>query len=324
MTHHNHPDPGAIRQLVGAAVQAPSSHNTQPWLFRPTSAGLDLLADRTRALPVNDPYDRELTISCGAALHNIEVAARHLALRPSTVLLPDPADHDLLATTSLEPDPDVPADERTWFGSLGQRRTTRGPLTAPGDLAAFDDLIPSTMHGVTFTPIAAPDRAEIANLVAEGDRAQFADPRWRRELASWMHPRRRGDGLVVPEVVGVATRAVVTAFDLGKSTAGTDVDLVHAAPLLMLVTSERDDAEAWLQTGQALERFLLTATSRGLAAGYLNQPCQVPELRVRLQHVVPTVGFPQLIVRVGTPGDQDRATPRRPIDDVLLEAGNVS
>ena len=65
---------------------------------------------------------------------------------------------------------------------------------------------------------------------------------------------------------------MVTAFDLGKSTAGTDAELVRAAPMLILVTSEQDDAEAWLQTGQALQQFLLTAASGGLAAADLNQP----------------------------------------------------
>ena len=34
---------------------------------------VELLADRTRALPVNDPQDRELTISCGCALFNLRV-----------------------------------------------------------------------------------------------------------------------------------------------------------------------------------------------------------------------------------------------------------
>lgn len=324
MTTHAHPDPLMIRELVSAAVQAPSSHNTQPWLFRRSPAGLDLLADRTRALPVNDPNDRELTISCGAALYNVEIAARHLNLRPSTVLLPDPYDHDLLATTSLEPDPDPRAREQTWFNALSRRRTTRAPLSPPPSLQALDNLIPSTTQGVTFTPIGAPDRAEIAELVARGDRSQFADPRWRRELAHWMHPRRRGDGLVVSEIVGLATRAVVTAFDLGKSTAGTGNDMAQAAPMLILVTTERDDAEAWLHTGKILQQFLLTAASRGLMAGYLNQPCQVPELRSQLRQAAPTAGFPQLLIRVGSPTDQAPTTPRRPIDDVLLEPADSS
>jgi hypothetical protein len=53
------------------AVLAPSSHNTQPWVFRIGASEIDLFADRTRALPVNEPEDRELTIRCGAGFPQI-------------------------------------------------------------------------------------------------------------------------------------------------------------------------------------------------------------------------------------------------------------
>lgn len=43
------------------AVLAPSSHNTQPSLFHVSHSTIDLFADRDRALPVNDPNDRDLT-----------------------------------------------------------------------------------------------------------------------------------------------------------------------------------------------------------------------------------------------------------------------
>lgn len=54
--------------MIQRAVMAPSSHNTQPWIFRVSDWAIDLWADRTRCLPVNDPEDRELAISCGSAL----------------------------------------------------------------------------------------------------------------------------------------------------------------------------------------------------------------------------------------------------------------
>ena len=60
-----------LRPLVAQAVLAPSSHNTQPWLWLLLEGSVTLFADRTRALPVNDPDDRELTMSCGAALLNL-------------------------------------------------------------------------------------------------------------------------------------------------------------------------------------------------------------------------------------------------------------
>jgi hypothetical protein len=60
----------SVTGLVGAAVLAPSSHDTQLGPFRTSDSAIDLSADRTRALPVNDPDDRELTISC-CALFNL-------------------------------------------------------------------------------------------------------------------------------------------------------------------------------------------------------------------------------------------------------------
>ena len=65
--------------LLRDAVLAPSGHNTQPWLFRVDGDAVDLYADRTQALPVVDPEDRELTISCGAALFNLRVALRRFS-----------------------------------------------------------------------------------------------------------------------------------------------------------------------------------------------------------------------------------------------------
>ena len=60
---------------VEHAVLAPSSHNTQPWQFRLIEDGLQLFADRSRALPVVDPHDRALVISCGASLFHLRITS---------------------------------------------------------------------------------------------------------------------------------------------------------------------------------------------------------------------------------------------------------
>jgi len=73
-------DGGADQKLLfmlNFAILAPSSHNTQPWLFRLQGHEVELLADRTRTLPVSDPLQRESVISCGAALHHLQLATRY-------------------------------------------------------------------------------------------------------------------------------------------------------------------------------------------------------------------------------------------------------
>lgn len=315
-------DRTVVRQLVGAAVMAPSSHNTQPWLFEPTPDGIAVHADRTRALPVNDPYDRELTISCAAALRNLELAAAHLQFAVDVTLLPDPADEDLLALVVLSGNgPSAGEGVEAMYSAIPGRHTTRVafeeeavPVGVPERLSEA-----AAAHGASLQIIGPRQRQPIADLVSEGDRAQFADPRWRRELASWMHPRRRGDGLVVPEIGGLVTRTAVSALNLGESTAGSDVELVQAAPILFVLATDRDDCAAWIDAGRALEDVLLTAAAAGLTAGHLNQPCQIPALRTRLQALVPERRHPQVIVRLGRPSKRTTRSPRRPIDDVLVD-----
>jgi hypothetical protein len=70
------------RFVVGAAVHAPSVHNTQPWWFGHAGQEISVHADTERRLRVADPHGREMMISCGAALFNIRVALRYLGLVP--------------------------------------------------------------------------------------------------------------------------------------------------------------------------------------------------------------------------------------------------
>jgi nitroreductase len=96
--------------LIEQAVRAPSSHNTQPWLFQVRPGAVELHADRSRALPVNEPHDRELHISCGAALFNLEVAAARTGLGTETALLPaarslSPREHSGIWKMNLDSPP---------------------------------------------------------------------------------------------------------------------------------------------------------------------------------------------------------------------------
>lgn len=315
MTTPSSVEPALIGQLVAAAVKAPSSHNTQPWRYAPIEGGVAVFADRTRALPVNGPFDRELTISCGAAIHNIEIAARHHGYEPTVSPLPD-GSQDLLAIVHLEPSTD-PAVGDDRYGMIDERRTTRRPFE-PVPVPDLAELGCDADDTVTLTAIEPERRGDLATIVAEGDRAQFADRRWRRELASWMRSRRAGDGIVVPPLIGLVTRGVVSWFDVGASTAAKDHELAMTAPLLIVVGSERDDPVAWLDVGQRLQQVLLSAASRGLQAGYLNQPCQVTSLRARLRELLPEAGIPQLVLRVGCPTKTVPPAPRRPITEVMV------
>lgn len=310
-----------IRPLIEAAILAPSSHNTQPWIFRLGNT-IELLADRTRALPVNDPFDRELTISCGAALMNLRVAAASRGLIADVDTQPLGEKPDLLARIQLR---EGAADEqlKRLHVALDKRHTTREPFQRkPVSGALIRDLIAAVAaEGARLQVVDGELRKRVASLIAEGDRLQFGNSSWRRELASWMHPRRKGDGLAAPAALVPLSRLVVRHFDLGSRVGDSDEALALRAPLLAVLTTTGDEAEDWLEAGQALERALLTGALQEVQAGYLNQPCQVEQLRSRLAEL--TGSFPQIVLRLGVPKSAPKRSPRRPVQAVLLNDERV-
>ncbi len=309
------PSTEMMRSMVKTAGKAPSSHNTQPWTFCIIEDRIELVADRTRALPVTDPDDRELTISCGAALFNLELAAKAQGFEPQVSLLPDPSDPDLFARVTFDQSAEtVPSSTAPLFDAIESRHTSRQPFTSVDNLEGIKSMLAVAAKEHEVHLLLDVDRETLAELVAEGDRAQFGDPHWRRELASWMHPRRKGDGLVVPQVVGLATRAIVRLVNLGSSTASTDRNLVIDAPIIAVVSTDTDGPRSWLATGRALQHLLLVAASEGVSAGYENQPCQVTRIRPRFRSLI-AQGFPQLVVRMGRIEEPRQRTPRRQFED---------
>jgi nitroreductase len=311
--------PETIDALLRAATRAPSSHNTQPWIFALEPGVVRLYADRTRALPVNDPDDRELTISCGAALFNLRVAACHAGASPAIELLPDERDPDLLATVALHGGGRQPADVERLHAAIERRSTHRDRFDDAALAAGLPDQLRACAHAEgTWLEFLDEDRRErLAELVDEADRMQWSNRHWRRELAAWMHPRRSGDGLVRAGLVAPLARATVATLDVGMPVGARDRERAREAPTIAVLDTPGDRARDWLIAGMALEHVLLRAASAGVQAAYLNQPIQVAELRIRVAAMLERPCFPQAIVQLGHPARPGTPTPRRPLADVI-------
>jgi len=316
-----------LRFSLQYAVLAPSSHNTQPWHFIVDGTSLMLCADRTRALPVVDPYDRELIMSCGAALFNLRVALQHFGLGYAITLFPASADPDVLAQVHALPTYAGDAGIAGLFGSITKRVTTRERFDIqPIPLDIQEQFVRAAeAEGADAVCIdGAPARERIAELVAEADYLQFHDPRFRRELASWIHPRRSNDGMpaysagvsaLLDFAVPLVSSAIRT-FDLGGGLAAAHRRLLEGSPLLFCIGTRADDPAAWIAAGQALERVLLTAARHGLTASYLNQPVEVDSLREALRKEAGLDAQPQLLLRIGR-GPQAAHSPRRAMNEVV-------
>jgi nitroreductase len=310
--------------LINYAVLAPSSHNAQPWRFRLCDRSLKLYADPARALPVADPMRREQIISCSAALFNIRVALHRFGFCGEIETLPDVNEPDLLAHIRLGDRTERSQEYYRLFDAIPKRHTVRFPFE--------DRLLPETLitdletaarlEGASLILDSKYARQEIASLVAEGDRRQYEDLCYRKELASWVHTKRsqRRDGLPgyafgAGRLLSYVGPLATWVFNNGESRGQHDRQVVEGSPHLAILTTPADSGDNWIAAGQALERVLLCATANEVSASFLNQPIQVPELRVRLRNII-GLGHPQILLRLGF-GQSVKPTPRRAVSDVL-------
>lgn len=323
--------------LLRYAILAPSGHNTQPWLFKIVGNNvIEVYADRSRALPLVDPDDRELIISCGAALYHLRLAANHFGIADEVQLLPAKnSNTDLLVRISLKDDDKGTIKKQAerdapLFEAITKRRSNRSSFEnrrVPDDLlASLKDS--ASANGTWLDVIDEEDKKNtLADLISQGDRIQLSDKRFRRELAAWIHPNRSKsqDGMpgyahgVTGDIASHLGPFLIRTFDIGKGQAAKDKELATGSPVLAVLGTGADEPLNWIKTGQALERILLRARADNIWTTFMNQPIEVPELRPKLlQALGRATGFPQLLMRMGY-GKEVKPTPRREIDDVIAK-----
>lgn len=320
-----------LKFVLNYALLAPSSHNTQPWLFKVDKSSIYLYADRNRSLPIADPQGRELIISCGTALFNLQIALHHFGYTSKIKTFPDSTNPDLLACIELGYSIQETTDDNLLFRAIKKRHTNRHNYQdwdVPEALLKWlqKDAISegATLHIIKGQIL----RSVVAGLVAQGDRLQMANPDFRNELAAWIRnsTSKSRDGIPVythgiDEHLDFATplfALVLRTIDMGSSIAERSRKLLQDSPAIVLFGCQTDEPPDWLAVGQALERVLLRAQAVGLSASFLNQPIQVPELRNKLSQLFSNKFYPQILLRLGF-GIEVKPTQRRPVDEVIVE-----
>lgn len=313
--------------LLRCAIQAPSPRNTQPWRFGISDRGVDLYADGHRWQHVADRDQRELYISVGCALENLLVAARHFSYRavvdycPRPLSGPDPAFLELAARVSLhqgETPPDALGHDALFY-AITERHTDH---TVYDRTLVFHEALEAIEacgvdEGVHLRLITdADNRSRLDHLVTRTDLAEFADPAFRHEIVDVID-----QGVFGPPWSPLSLRAAVTArLGRGKATVRQDHALMTSAPILGLLSSERDHRASQVRVGQVLERIWLTVTAFGVHLHPMSQMLEVPKIKAQLVRFVHDGDLiPQQPFLLGHVDAQARPTPRRPLGDFLLD-----
>jgi hypothetical protein len=107
---------------------------------------------------------------------------------------------------------------------------------------------------------------------------------------------------------------VVRHINLGARLGKQNAQALMSAPVLIILSTETDDAISQIKIGQLYERIALTATMLGLNTQPLSQILEIPILRQQLAATLPEAKLvPQHFLRMGYPSELKAHTPRRAV-----------
>ncbi|MFE6847567.1 Rv1355c family protein [Streptomyces sp. NPDC057686] len=281
-------DEEAVRRLVSYGIQAPSGGNVQPWRFVSRGRVLECRIAGDLAPTLLD-FERSAShLAIGAAVENIDLAARAAGWPCRARLFPDPADPGLVCELFFDLErpgatggPRVPLAD--W---IGHRTTNRAPgadipLAGP-DADALTRCAQES--GALLDLVTERDGLEEAGrILGAGDRLRIMSPALHREMMAEMRwddeeVRRTRDGIDVAtlqldrtDLAGISIArhwpnlAFVRRIGGGASFEEGARKLVAASSAIGVLSIPGTTPDAYVRGGRALQRLWLTATSRGLA-----------------------------------------------------------
>jgi len=338
--------------LVRAAILAASPHNTQPWLFKVTSSSIELYLDTQRNTGALDPYLREEHIGMGCALENLVLAAAVHGYQATVTLVPGK-----LGPISSEPTPKRVArveltpgkrEETELYDAIPRRHTNRSPYLPQKPIPqAFIDALSRLADGEgdvrIFLFAREAERKKIVEISSAANAEIYADPevdrgsdRWIR--FNWSEVQRFRDGLSI-DVLGLPPTVIAIAKMMPLSTLrwlasrtpkNTYSDLMLSAPLIgVIAVHDRYDQEHCLRAGRLWQRAHLLATARGLAGRPCNEAVEMIDHEKalgkegrRAEMLADLLGDaswqPTFLFYMGYPTLMARASPRRPVEKLVL------
>ena len=339
--------------LVRAAILAASPHNTQPWLFKVTNSSIESYIDTSRNVGALDPYLREEHIGIGCALENLMLAAGangyqatvtlfpgKLGLMPAGMPTPKLLAHVDLATGKRE--------ESELYAAIPRRHTNRSAYIPekpilPEFIDALSGLAGDEPDVKIFLFTAEADRKKIVEISSAANTELYSDPevdrgsdRWVR--INWSSVQKLRDGLTLdafglPPIATAAAKMMplwMLRWAASRGLKNGYSKLMLSAPLIgIIAVHDRYDQEHCLRAGRIWQRAHLLATARGLAGRPCNEAVELLDhdkalgkLAKRTAWLGDVIGDymwqPTFVFYMGYPTLTARASPRRPIEKVIV------
>lgn len=306
--------------VLNFVVRAPSTHNSQPWLFRINGENLEIYADWKKKLPYGDKDGRDLAISVGACIEHAIIATKYFGMFKEVHVNHDitPDTQNPFAVIALHTSEGVDDTFHESILAITSRFNARGPFK-PRSVSA--DLLrkveSTTEEGVQLSILTEKEKMQtFASLTGEGMRSAHDDKNFRGEIASWLRSNysQRKDGIpgyamLAGGLLSLCLPLIIKHFNMGSLLAKLNKKSITSSSGV-LVFSSSDTPLAWVKVGMLFARVSLMLNSKGVYSSIYVASIEMPSTREKLEHFLSVNASPQFACSFGYPEIMLPPTPR--------------
>jgi hypothetical protein len=311
-----------IKEILGLARLAPSSHNTQPWKVFIRDGKAIVGYEPVRQLKVGDPDKRELFISLGCFIQTAAEAAASHGYEMSCVYLGD--GHKGVAELVFVKK--GPARSRI-SDAIRDRRSDRRPYQkkqiSPAELKELSDLTSGAATVAIYD--SAADIRLISELTGQATLTAMKRGEFREELAGWIRNNwtKKPDGMPayvqgIPGPVSLIAKSVIKKNPkVAGSQAKKDAKSILNSAAIALITLGKENPRNWMDVGRLYQKIWLQATRASISSAAFSAAVVDKDTSAVMRKSLGLDGQPVALLRLGYIAGRPKASPRRQLNDIL-------
>ena len=259
-----------ILNIISYAIRAPSTHNSQPWLFKIKTYGVSIYYDKKLKLPEADREGRDLYISIGCMLENMRISALKFGFKIKFEILIDVSTQHV-ADVSFEKFTEFSKENEIIFNQINKRVNTRGIFKKESIPNSVSEKIQHIVDGfneckINLTLVSKKeDITKMAVLTQKAILSAYSRPSFRHEMSHWMnsnlsHKKQGipGYSLNMSLFTSMLIPILIRYFNIGKLLGKLNLMSIDSSPMIIILSSQKNNEHEWIYIGMLAERIMLT------------------------------------------------------------------
>ena len=315
-----------IKFVLGYAILAPSTHNSQPWLFKIENNSCKIYYDQNLLLPEADPKRRDLYISLGGMIENLVISANYFGIFKEIKYV---LDNNLIAEVFFQENGDKNLNIGYLLDAMPRRVNARGLFeqkSLPENIQT-EIMVLNKNEKIKINFVVDKEKIKkLASLTAEGLKIAYKKSSFRKEMFRWIHNSLSGKkegmpgySLKMPFVLSFIIPTLVRFFDLSPLLAKLNYKSMTSVPLICIFSSEESSPLIWLEVGRLAERLMLQLNSQEIRTSIFVASIEMGDLYKRVQELTSNSLTPQFLFCAGYMKNLQKHSPRHNLESKLIK-----